>query len=212
MGGWDIAGNLVNLLSRFPFERLFIRGPDNKALNALEARLQEKVLLTGNPALGSQPLPNRPFNLSPSPFSVVAKQPLPPIHNSPQKTQEQKFPSGSATEEDTNRYQIGEIIGKIDVIDRHLASKCRIPQGQLQCDCCPNHLWGLREVSLKRFESLPKKESNLREITNRAFDFAMKRPNNLTLPLNDEEFIVHPEAARLVLEEVKKRWQSQEKT
>jgi hypothetical protein len=61
--GWDVAANFVNLLSPFPFERLFDRGPNDKALDALESRLKEKGLLTEKGSLGNRPLANMPFSL-----------------------------------------------------------------------------------------------------------------------------------------------------
>jgi hypothetical protein len=63
--GWDVLANVINAVSRFPIERLFDRGPSDKALDALEVRLRDKGLLTGNPVLGNQPF---------SPFSVVGKE------------------------------------------------------------------------------------------------------------------------------------------
>jgi Mn-dependent DtxR family transcriptional regulator len=49
MDGWGIAANIVTLVSRFPFERLFDRGSNDKALDALEVRLKEKGLLVAKP-------------------------------------------------------------------------------------------------------------------------------------------------------------------
>ena len=43
--GWDVATNFVNLFDRFPFERLFDRVPNDKALNTLEAKLKQKGFL-----------------------------------------------------------------------------------------------------------------------------------------------------------------------
>jgi len=51
--GWDFLTNLVTVVSRFPFERLLDRGPNDKALDALEARLKEKGLLTDNRPSGT---------------------------------------------------------------------------------------------------------------------------------------------------------------
>jgi hypothetical protein len=71
--GWDVAANFVNLLSRFPFERLFDRGPNDKALDALESRLKEKGLLRRNRRFGNQPLAKLPFCLPP-PLPTIAKE------------------------------------------------------------------------------------------------------------------------------------------
>jgi hypothetical protein len=51
--GWDFLTNLVTVVSRFPFGRLLDRGPNDKALDALEARLKEKGLLTDNRSSGT---------------------------------------------------------------------------------------------------------------------------------------------------------------
>lgn len=71
MSGWDITANFINLVSRFPFERLLDRGPGNKALDALEKRLLDRGLLKPS----SKPLA---FKLPPASSSIVVKEPLPP--------------------------------------------------------------------------------------------------------------------------------------
>ena len=45
MSGWDITANFINLVSRFPFERLLDRGLSDKVPDALEKRLLDKGLL-----------------------------------------------------------------------------------------------------------------------------------------------------------------------
>ena len=110
------------------------------------------------------------------------------ILSSPQKTQELSVPPSFASEEDIKNYQIGIIIGKIDVIDNHLRDKCRISPGQLSCDCCPNRLWGLGEVSMESVKILPEKEGILREIADWGMELALRSADNLSLPLTDEEF------------------------
>jgi len=70
MSGWDITANFINLVSRFPFERLLDRGLSDKVPDALEKRLLDKGLLKPS----CEPLS---FKLPPS-SSIVAKEPLPP--------------------------------------------------------------------------------------------------------------------------------------
>jgi hypothetical protein len=53
--GWDVLINIVNAFSRFPIERLFDRGPSDKPLDALEAKLKEKGLLTGRQSMTAVP-------------------------------------------------------------------------------------------------------------------------------------------------------------
>jgi hypothetical protein len=187
MNGWDIAVNVSNLISRLPIERLLSRGPV-KELDAFEQRLKEKGLLApkmvGNPTgltKTSAPSQNPPKI---APQSPSARE----NPSSPKKTKELEFPPGFASQEQVKNYQIMEILGKIDVIDRHLANKCRIPPGQLPCDCCPNHLSGLREVCLESIKIMPERESDLRKLADWSLDLVMKSPDMLTLPFSDDEF------------------------
>jgi hypothetical protein len=116
MGGWDIAANIVNLVGRFPFERLLDRGPNDKALDALEKRLSDKGLL--KPATQFVPL------------STVAKQPLPAVA--------QGGSTGVITRSDldlgTLAYQEDMALGEAYLLEDHLKRGCRGCGDDV--DCC----------------------------------------------------------------------------
>ncbi len=185
----DLFPLAANLL---PLDKVFVRPRDRvKSLQKLKATLEgyetPNDLAEASPG---NPEPLSPATVETSPESAPGglSEAIVAIPSSPQKTQELSVPPSFASEEDIKNYQVGIILGKIDTINEHLAYKCRIPPGQLSCDCCPNHLWGLRDRCIETVKIIPEKERELREIADWVTELALRSPDNLTLPLSDEEF------------------------
>jgi len=112
--GWDFLTNLVTVVSRLPIERLLDRGPDNKALDKLEARLKEKGLLT----VSAQRL-----DLPVKPLAQAASREL-----------SEASSLESVSDESTLKYQLELLVDDLQHLEtEHLPNKGRI-EGKA-CDC-----------------------------------------------------------------------------
>jgi hypothetical protein len=113
MAGWDVLTNIVNVVSRFPVERLLIRNPD-KDLDKLEIKLKDKGLLQARPNTIERPL----------------------LTSGVTNTLEPKATSRLSPEEILT-YQNKKIAEVLYGMELHLAEGCHI-FGK-PCDCCDKH-------------------------------------------------------------------------
>lgn len=151
MDGWEVAGQVANLFSRFPVEKLVARRSSDKDLDKLEERLKEKGMLSPGARSHAAPLEtveNHPGLTNTSetekqhPSAGVLERPAKESESptgTSQITAAGKTPEAIAqrgeplTTEKTVRYQNREIGKQLLAMEFHYAQRMRIDG--VPCDC-----------------------------------------------------------------------------